>query len=259
MNDIKPIGKLLILLVGSTNLFAEPAEIVGKISQGTESVKPEVVLPELEESDIQSETVVWSGGRRVRYIELTSGALVKMNLVSGGRDVPPKSPSLRPQPEARFAFSVLVKQFPNQISFVQWWDGTQKHSAWSNIDFKLLEGISQISKERKDYTFQLFVQRAPLSEFKQLVSEDGESLPAPDLTREIPGFQSLSPSEEQAEAFMLGLHEVYSHRERDLKQAAASRKQALINRKQERLLNSGPEDLEIRFRAGKPSPSEVAE
>lgn len=235
------------------NLYAEPAEITGEISTGSEPSSDKVGLTEISPSDIRQETVVERGGRRIIYQEIDENSPDEV-LKSKSR---PPSETVRPPVSTpslpRVYYSVWAQILPSRHSLIRWWNGSEEHYAWSNVDFTQLVGFNEFKKNGKSFSFQLFA--ATVSEenlASTLASIDSLTSSTPPVFEENrPGFQLISDTPEGSDAdnLILGLHEIFSQREADLRAAALKRKE---NARARELAASKPkpaEDIIIRYKA----------
>ena len=227
-------------------VLGDEPQILGEISRGKPKNLVDRRVNRIEKGELIRETILNQDGRKVTYQELTDESLLEISQAT-----PADQPKIKELLQAHY--SVWARQFAEGKTFVQWWNGPEKYSAWSSLNFEDFEGFTSFEKDGVAFSFMLFRGEGNLEE---LVSHDERS--GEDKLSVLSTLKAGSPSfilvselaeTDQARIFFSGLHKIAETRGDDLREATKQRAQRLEKLRRKALAEPNQkEDVVFRYK-----------
>ena len=236
-----------------------PARVIGGISEGKAvPPAPPKVLPEYE---VRKRQIVRKGGQKITINRVVPPAVK-----------PPEKPQPKDpiQPQSTLphggTFMVYATIYDDNMTYVRWNHDGRMHGAWSNTNFKLLEGFISFEGRGRQFTFMMLNGVSSMEQLRA-AKADGKRQDLPEIVdftelkkRNFPAYM-LMEGDGQDEAsmdFMEAIHDLYEGEQQRLVAAHAEREKNRVIRvlEEERLrLNPPPKpDVIVNYWKKAPEP-----
>lgn len=238
-----------------------PARVIGGISDGTPAPPaPPKVLPEYE---VRKRQVVRKGGQKITINRVVPP-------VAASPEEPQPEDPIQPQSTLPHGgtFMVYATTYDDSLTYVRWNHDGRLHGAWSNANFKLLEGFVSFEGRGKQFTF-MMLNGASSMEQLRAASADGNRYDLPEIVdftelkaKNYPAYMLMEGDNKDKAAmdFIEAIHDLYEAEYQRLVAAQAERQKnrAIRAIEEEQLrLNPPPKpDVTVNYWKKAPEPKE---
>jgi hypothetical protein len=170
---------------------------------------------------------VRSAGRSIRSQVVKDPKIPRPPSPPSPRDVTPISDEALAKLLARFQQTVYVgigaTVYNGERSKVQWSYNGERYEAWSNVDFRLFQGIGEVKRNGRTFSYMLMASGLdyhPLDRAKPLPVPEHPELPELDVAYVV---TTGDDENEEALEVITALHELYADRKDELEAAYVKR------------------------------------